>query len=119
MPAPAAAVAFSGVMDSSDRVEYIASFADLLEQGEKISTATVTLYAEAVALGFTVLTGTGLAAAIVNDNSVRIWVEVAANMRDNAAFTAGAKMPVEFAVVTDATPFRRFHRTMTITVTQL
>jgi hypothetical protein len=116
MPAPAAAVAHQAVMDPSDRVDYVTRFQSLLEEGELIASVQLALYPEAVALGFTILEGGDFGPSIINDNSVKTWVEVAAGMRDASQFTGGAKMPIEFTIVTNAVPFRRFQRTMTITV---
>ena len=118
MPAPAAAVAHQAVMDPSDRVDYITRFGSLLEEGELISSVQLALYPEAAALGFTILEGTGFGPSIINDDSVLIWVEVADGMRDAPQFTGGARMPIEFTIVTNASPARRFQRTMLILVTQ-
>jgi hypothetical protein len=119
MPAPAAAAAHQAAMDPSDRVEYITRFASLLEDGELIDTVEIALYPEAVALGFSILEGEVLGPSIINDDSVRIWVEVDEAMRQAPQFNAGARMPIEFTIVTTADPFRRFQRTMTIPVVHL
>lgn len=106
-------------MDPSDRVEYINRFGALLEDGEQIATATVTLYPEAVALGFTILTSAEFGPSILNNDSILIWVEVAENMRADPAFVAGVRMPIEFGITTNSSPARRFQRTATITVVHL
>ncbi len=116
MPAPTAAVAFQAVMDPSDRVDFIARFASLLEEGELIDTVSIALYPEAVALGFSILEGAGLGPSIINNDAVLFWVEVEAGMREGSQFNSGARMPIEFTITTNATPFRRFQRTLIITV---
>lgn len=120
MPAPTAALRHDAVMDPKDVVEYITPFDGLLEQGEKIDTVTaITLYPEAAALGFEIVATGARAPTVINDEAIRIWVQVAVDKREDPAYLALVEMPIEFTLQTDDDPYRQFNRTITIPVTQL
>lgn len=119
MPIPAGAVAWAQPLDPSDRADYVVQLGGLMSDSETISTATATLLPEAVALGLKIIEGAGFGPSIADDTNLEMWFEIDPAFRDNAAFVGGASLPLEIAIVTNATPPRRFQRTMVLRVTHL
>lgn len=119
MAIPAGAIAWAQPLDPSDRADFIAQFRALLTGDELIATASVVLLPEAVALGLTIIEDAQHGPSIVDGTGIEVWFEVDEGLRGNAAFAGGADLPVEFTINTDATPPRRFQRTMIVRVAHL
>lgn len=119
MPIPAGAIAWAQPFDPSDRTDYLVQFGALLTAGEVIDTASVTLLPEAVALGLTIIEDVAHGPSIADDTAIELWFEVEESFRENAAFVGGVDLPVEFTITTNATPMRRFQRTMVLRVAHL
>ena len=119
MPIPAGAITWAQPLDPSDRSDYIVQLGPLLKGGEIIATASIVLMAEAVALGLTLIEDAEHGPSIANDTNLEMWFEIEVSMRANPAFQSGAALPLEITIETDATPPRRFQRTMVLRVVQL
>lgn len=120
MAIPAAATQWAQSIDPTDRTDFIVQFGSLLEAGEKIDEATVTVMPEGVALGLTILEDVDHGPFITEDTNIELTLEVDEDYRDNAAFDgSGSLLPILFTITTDATPFRRYQRTMVVKVVQL
>jgi hypothetical protein len=119
MAIPTEASMWAQPMDPADRVDFIVQFGDLLTGGEVIETATVTVLPEAAALGLTIITDAAHGPSILNDTNIEIWFEIDDALQSDPAFNPGASLPVQITVDTDATPPRRFQRTMVVRVVQL
>lgn len=119
MPIPAGAIAWAQPIDPSDRADFLVQFARLLTGGEVIQSASVSLLPEAVALGLKIIEGGAHGPSIANETNIEIWFEVEEALRENIAFRGGADLPVEITIHTNATPPRRFQRTMVVRVVHL
>ena len=106
-------------MDPKDRVDFVADFKALLTGNEKIAAASLTLGAESVALGLTLIQNPPHGPNIINGVGIEAWFQVNAGLQANAAFDVGATLPIEATILTDAVPPRTFQRTLVITVKQL
>lgn len=119
---PLTAKSIGPAMDPSDVIEYEIEFGGddgLLEVGEQVASYTIVLSAEAVALGLELGTSTR-APSQPTPTSLRLWFQVNASFRSNAAYSgAGTVFSMEATIVTDATPSRTRQRTLLLTVAQL
>ena len=111
-------------MDPADVVDYELGLGPdggddaLLEEGEQVADWTLTLSAEAVALGLEVGTG-DYAPSQPTPTSFRFWFSVDALLQDDAAFDgAGASLAMELTIETDSTPARTRQRTLVLQVAQ-
>lgn len=125
MPIPLNAVLWEQPLDPSDVLDYIFELGGtkpILDAAsvppEGISSYTVSLGPESVALGLTL----GVASYIhtkPTPTSIRVWLSVASGFQSNAAFDgAGTLLPVILTFVTDSIPPRNFQRTAIVTVAQ-
>lgn len=119
MPIPSGAIAWAQPLDPSDRADYVVQLRGLLTGDEIIATASATLLPEAVALGLSIIEDAQHGPAIADETNLEMWFEVDEDFRENAAFRGGADLPVEITVTTNATPPRRFQRTMVLRVVHL
>lgn len=112
------ATAFAGPADPKDKVDYVAGFSNLLEEGETISAGfTVVASAAATALGFKISTSPAIALTDMS-KSIVFWVEVeVANQLDAPWSDDGTVVEIETTFNTSAS--RTFQRTWQITVKQL
>jgi hypothetical protein len=122
MPAiPAKAVAFTASADPYDLVEWVAECADkILEPGEAISTYTLNLHSEAIALGVSIRNDGAYVPLLVDANkSIQFWIEVDPSFREDPAFQSGFKVAIVILVNTESVPPRRRQRTWVATLEQL
>lgn len=126
MPLPALATKFAQSMDPKDLVDYqIDLAAKILETGEAVSSYTLTVLAEAAALGFTIaqgvadLSNAAYAPSLVNTNTgLLFWVYVNPTYVTDPAYDAGVTAGLELTVTTNSTPPRRRQRSFGIQVVQ-
>jgi hypothetical protein len=120
MAIPPDAVQWRQPIDPTDRTNFVAQFGQLLEDGEIIDEVELTLLAESVALGLTIIEDAEHGPFIADDTNVELWFEVDEAHQSNAAFSGqGTTLPVQITITTDATPPRRYQRTMIVQVLQL
>lgn len=113
------ATRFQGVLDTAEKLDFIAQMSDLLETGETITSAIVTLPAASSNAGLQVLgpsfTDDGVhpdPIAINSDTDVRFWLAVnPANVDD---FAAGTWLDVKVTIATSETRTRE--RTFSVKV---
>lgn len=121
MPLPPNAILFDDPMDPYDRVDFLLTLdgADgMLEAGEGVASYTLTLLAEATALGLTIGTA-AYAPSQPNAQSLRFYLEVDSGFQANAAFDGdGVTLGLELSITTDSTPARRRQRTIGVKVAQ-
>jgi hypothetical protein len=121
MAIPASAREWTRVMDPADRVDYkilLSGVRAILGPNEEMANHTLTLSAEAVALGLIILDSGGYAPAFDGDD-IQIWLEIHPNYRNHAAFQgAGTKLSMELTFETNSIPARRYQRTLFLTVAQ-
>ncbi len=126
MALPALATKFAQSMDPKDLVDYEIDLASkILETGESASSYTLSVLAEAAALGFTIAQGVSdlgnalYAPSLINTNTALLfWVYVDPAFVNNAAYDAGVIAGLELTVNTNSTPPRRRQRSFGIQVVQ-
>lgn len=122
MALAASPASFAEVMDPHEILEWTIPCGPLLETGEEIDTFDLTLYAEAIALGLTILgTGDGYPdPALSNGNQdVTVWFEIDAAFENNVAFDGtGTALPMNIHFATNATYPRERDRDIILTVAQ-
>jgi hypothetical protein len=119
MAIPPGASVWAEQMDPTDRLDYAVQFGDLLRANEKILTASIVLLAEAVALGLTIIQDSTHGPWIADDTALEMWFQIDPLVQNDAAFVPGASLPLELTINTDASPPRRFQRTVVLRVMQL
>lgn len=124
MPIPPNAHSLGPAMDPADVVDYELELGPdggsdaLLEDGEQVDDWTLTLSAEAVALGLTLGTG-DYAPVQPTPTSFRFWFSVDAMLQDDSAFdSAGSSLAMELTIETDSMPPRTRQRTLILQVAQ-
>lgn len=107
--------------DPYDRVDYLLNLdgiTGILENGEAVASYTISVTAEAAALGLTVSTG-AWAPSQPSGAQILFWLEVDSGFQSNAAFDGeGVDLGVEISVTSDSVPARRRQRTCAIRVAQ-
>lgn len=123
MPVPTLATKFDQTMDPTDLVDFeIDVTGRILEVGELASSYTLTLLAEAVALGLKIAVGVAdlgnaaYAPQLVTGNKIQFWLYVESANRTDVAYTAGVTLGMELTVNTDNTPPRRRQRSFSVEV---
>lgn len=123
MALPALATKFDQSMDPTDLVDFeIDITGRILEVGELASSYTLTLLAEAVALGLTIAEGVAdlgdaaYAPQLVTGNRIQFWLYVDPVNRTDVEYDAGVTLGMELTVETDNTPPRRRQRTFSVEV---
>lgn len=119
MAIPPNAKTWGRTLDPTDLGDYVASLIGgtipLLQAGETFETYTLTLMAEAVALGLTI--GTGDYVTTEDGETLTIWLSIDEELRDDPAFDGeGTTLPMELTVETDSSPPRRWQRTLGVKV---
>ncbi|MCA8906128.1 MAG: hypothetical protein KDA43_15155 [Hyphomonas sp.] len=113
---------FAEVMDPQEVLEWTIPCAPILELGEQIDTFDVALYAEATALGLTVLgTGDGYPDPALSNNNqdIVLWTKIDDAYQGNAAFDgAGTALPANVHIVTNAAYPRERNRDIQWQVSQ-
>lgn len=111
-------------MDPSDQATIEMNFSDinpalsLLSTGETISTYTLALDADSIALGVEIGTG-AYAPELINDaTSLRAYISVAEAKREDPAFAGGFQACVIATITTNSAPARRYQRTFVVTIQQ-
>lgn len=121
MAIPPNAAVWTQQMDPADVIEYeveLGGTGGLLETSEKVDLWTLTLSAEAAALGLNVGTGS-YAPSQPTPTSFRFWFNVDTLLQDDAAFAGeGASLAMVLKVVTNSTPPRTHERTLVLQVAQ-
>lgn len=124
MATPPTAKTFTAMLDPHEEIDWLADCSDILEAAEQIDTYTLTVLAEAVALGFTIMSGSGrdhAKAAVdgTSDKGVLYWATIDSAYQANAAFDGtGTSLPVELEIVTNSSPARTRQRTFLTKVAQ-
>lgn len=120
MPIPPNAFQWSQPMDPADEIDYVVDVAGLLDVagGEAIASYTLTLGAEAVALGLTIGTG-AYAVSQPSSTSYKIWFSIDPAFQSNSAFGGqGALLPMTIKITTNSSPARIRERTLVLQVAQ-
>ncbi len=111
---------FKQPFDPSDINAYEVDFSGLLEEGETIDTFTVAPTAGAAEAGFGIREGGGYSTTTIGGVAVRFWPQVADEAQADARWSgAGERCPVEFTLVTTATPARTLQRRYAVRVRQM
>lgn len=124
MAIPKNATEWDAEMDPTDLVDYVVWLRDpeepLLEVGESVTSFTVALSAEAVALGLEINNDPPYILELFDTGSrIKVWFSVALAFRANAAFDGdGVKLGVEVTINTNSNPPRRRQKTMVLKVAQ-
>jgi hypothetical protein len=119
MPAPARAVAFDEAVDPKDELDHIIPCSPILEDGEEIASYTLTLLAEAVALGLTIMSGSGRDHALAESNqSIKLWLTIDSGSQADPAFDDIVNLPIEVTIVTNSSPARKRQFTALLPVVQ-
>ena len=121
MAYPTLAQAISDNIDPKEEIDIVLDCTDLLEEGEQIDPGyTLTVLAESVALGLTIMSGGGYDQDLIEgDRMIRIWVTIDPLFQTDAAFDAVTLLPVELTFETNSTPPRTRQRTFLIPFVQL
>lgn len=120
MAIPPTAVKFAGTLDPQEELDFAINCVGLLEAGETIASYTLTVLAEAVALGLTIMSGGGRNHALNDsDAGIDLWLTIAPGFQANAAFDgAGTPLPLHVQFETDSSPARTRERTFLVQVAQ-
>lgn len=122
MAIPSTAVECEGPLDPHEELDFVFPCGALLElaDSEEVASYTLTLLPEAVALGLEIMTGSGRDHALLAGNTdIEFWLTVDPLFQEDAAFDgAGAQLPLEVEIVTNATPARTRQRTALVRVVQ-
>lgn len=122
MAIPPTATAFEASLDPHEEMDFIIPCGPLLEtaDGEEVASYTLTVLAEAAALGLTIMSGSGRDHALMAGNTdILLWLTIAGAYQSNAAFDgSGTSLPIEVEIVTNASPARRRQRTVLVRVAQ-
>lgn len=120
MATPPTAFEFEEGLDPHEELDFVLPCEPILEEGEEIASYTLTLLAESVALGLTIMTGSGRDHALVETNqSILLWLEVDDAYKTNAAFDGtGVSLPMEVTIVTNSSPTRTRQFTALVPVAQ-
>ncbi len=117
MTIPVGTKVFAESMDPFDIVDFQVDLQDLLEQGENIATAVLTLPTESSLLGLTINTSGGYSTTLIS-KTLKFYLSVTDSEQSNAVFSAGVILPIEVRVVTDSIPARKKQRTIAVQVVQ-
>lgn len=122
MALAASPASFAEVMDPHEILEWVIPCGPLLEAGEEIDTFDLTLYAEAIALGLTILdSGDGYPDPVLSNGNqdVTVWFEIATAYENNVAFDGtGTALAMNIHLVTNSSPARERDRDIVLTVAQ-
>jgi hypothetical protein len=117
MAIPTTALVWPESMDPYDVVDYSIDCKAILDEGENVAGYTITPYAEAALLGLS--TGTGNYATSISGSIITVWLQIAANKQEDAAFDGnGASLPLSLSITTSSTPPRKKQRTLVVRVQQ-
>lgn len=118
MAIPATATYWAAKMDPSDLIDYVFDLStdSILETGELVSSYTLTVQSEGVAVGFEIQALGGYEPSIATGNIITAWFAVNIANQGDVAFDAGVDVPIELEINTDSTPSRRIQRTFVVTV---
>lgn len=121
MATPPTAFEFAEGLDPHEELDFVVPCDNRLETGEEIASYTLTLLAEATALGLTIMSGDGRDHQRIESNrSIELWLEIADAYKTNAAFEgAGVSLPMEVTIVTNSSPARTRQFTALVPVAQL
>ena len=118
MAIPSSTTVWTQSMDPYDIVDYIIDCSKMLEEGENISTYTVSLLAEASLLGLTINNSGGYSTTLISGNRIRVWLSILPAEQSNPIFVNAVTLPLEVTITTSSTPPRRKQRTVAVTVQQ-
>ena len=120
MAIPPTAFVFEEGLDPHEELDFIVPCDPLLETSETIDSYTLSLSAEAAALGLTIMSGGDRDHALVeSDQAIRMWLEIDDAYKTNAAFDGtGTNLPMEVTIVTNSSPARTRQFTLLVPVVQ-
>jgi len=109
-----------GTLDPNEELDFLVPLAPVLEPGEEIASYTLELLPEAVALGLTIMTGSGRDHALALENTaIYFWLNIDPDFIGNAAFDGGIALPMQVTAITNSDPARKRQRTFLVSVVQL
>jgi hypothetical protein len=120
MAIPTTAVSIGQIMDPKEELDFAIDVAGLLEVGENVASYTLSVFAEAVALGLAIMSGSGRNAfySLVT-KKVSFWLAIDVGNQSNVAYDgAGASLGLLLTIITDATPARTRQRTVVVRAAQ-
>lgn len=120
MAIPPTAETFAQTLDPQEELDFSINCAGLLELGEEIASYTLTVLAEGVALGLTIMSGSGRDHGLNDEsNGVDFWLTIDPGYQANVAFEgAGTALPLHVQFETNSTPARTRERTFLVQVAQ-
>jgi len=116
MALPIGTFYWSDQLDPSDVDFLTLDCSPFLLLGEKVTSFSINILADAALLGLSM--GTNAYQSRIVENSIVFWPVISGNMQNNAAFIQGAYMPLEFTINTDFSPSRKIQRTAAFRVVQ-
>jgi hypothetical protein len=120
MAIPSTAFKWSTAMDPTDVTDYLFDVTGLLDtaNNEGVSSYTLTLASESVALGLTIGTG-AYATSSPSTNVYRVWFSIDPAYQSNGAFDGGGtSLPMTLTITTNSSPARTRQRTLVLPVAQ-
>lgn len=122
MTIPSTAATVPGRLDPQEELNWRINLGNILEDGEAVAGGTWTLevLSEGVALGLTIMSGSGRDAALDSDSrSILFWLKIDSLFGSNAAFDGGGvDLPMRITFSTDSTPARKRQRTFLVHTAQ-
>ena len=118
MANPPTAQTCATILDPHEEIDFVLDCTNILEDAEQIDTYTLTVLAEAAALGLTIMSGSGRDDVLnAGEKSIKLWLEISGAYEDNAAFDGvGTALGIELEIVTNVSPARIRQRTFIIQV---
>ncbi|MEA3537594.1 MAG: hypothetical protein U9R73_00520 [Pseudomonadota bacterium] len=125
MPLPSDPIRWEQKIDPGDRLDFLmelgAGTPPILDvdNGEIVTSYTLTMSAEGVALGLTIGTGLYAPQLIDSGRTVLLWLEVDSGNWSNAQYSgSGSEIGVTLQFQTNNSPARRYERTWALKVLQ-
>jgi len=118
MAIPASTSVWPEMMDPYDILDFVVDCSGMLEPNELIASHTISLLAEASALGLVINTTSPYATTVESGTSIRVWFSILPAEQGNPAFNTSATLPMELVITTNAVPPRRKQRTLAVKVGQ-
>lgn len=122
MAIPTTAIRFTDALDPQEVLDFVFPMSPVLEAGEQIEagTWTLSLLAEATALGLQIVTGDAghPDPSLIEDNTaILAWFKVDPSFAGNVAFQgAGTALPMEVTIWSTALSKRKRQRTFLLTI---
>lgn len=118
---PNSPAAFSATLDPHEVLDWKIPCGPMLEVGEQIASYVLTFYPESIALGLTLMAGSGRDPALSPDGRdiTNLWFAIDNAFKTNAAFDgAGSRLPIDVFFRTTSSPYRERNFTALLPVRQ-